>query len=348
MNTDWLKDGRKIPDEVMPYIRIMAVHAVRELNQSPEEVIKAFNFNRHCIYDWLRLFDQGGYAALESVSAPGAEALVTADTDEWLKQNVIDKTPVDFGYDTHLWTCKILVELLAKEFEVTVSESTIRNHLNQLGFSSQKPAYQDWDRDEREIEWFLDHKFPLIQKLAEKMQADIGFEDESGIGIMTRYGKTWGLRGETPVIPSSMKRGGYNVMSVVTAEGKMQYSIKDKTINGEVFIEFMRHLIEKRERPLIMLVDHASFHHSKAVREFVGQHRSKLRVFFLPKHVPEMNPDEQVWNEIKTHKIGKQPIKDKIDLKKRLRSALASLQKNAQKIISFFELSDTRYAAQIG
>ncbi len=45
----------------------------------------------------------------------------------------------------------------------------------------------------------------------------------------------------------------------------------------------------------------------------------------MPKHVPEMNPDEQVWNEIKTNKIGKQPIKDKADLKKRLHSALASL-----------------------
>ena len=41
-----------------------------------------------------------------------------------------------------------------------------------------------------------------------------------------------------------------------------------------------------------------------------------------------MNPDEQVWNEIKNNEIGKQPIKDKVDLKKRLRSALASLQKN--------------------
>jgi hypothetical protein len=140
----------------------------------------------------------------------------------------------------------------------------------------------DWNRDEREIERFLDYKFPLIQRLAEKMQADIGFEDESGIGIMTRYGKTWGLRGETPVIPSSTKRGGYNVMSIVTAEGKMQFSIKDQTINSEVFIEFMKHLIDKRERPLIMLVDHASFHHSKAVREFVGQHRLNSEFSFCP------------------------------------------------------------------
>lgn len=348
MNTDWLKDGRKIPDEVMLYIRIMAVHAVRELGQSPEEVIKAFNFNRHCIYDWLRLYDEGGYSALESISAPGAEALITPELDNWLKESVLNKTPVDFGYDSHLWTCQILIELLKKEFDVTVSESTVRLHLHQLGLSSQKPTYHDWDRDEREIEFFIDKKFPSIQRLAEKMEADIAFEDESGVGIMTRYGKTWGLRGETPVVNCTMKRGGYNVMSVVTAKGKMQYSIKEGNINGEIFIEFMKHLINNREHPLILLVDHASFHQSTAVRDFVRQNRTKLRIFFLPKHVPEMNPDEQVWNDIKTHQLGKQPIKNKSDLKKRLRSALASLQKNAHKIISFFELKDTQYAAQTG
>ena len=215
-----------------------------------------------------------------------------------------------------------------------------------MGLSSQQPEYQDAERDEREIEYFLNEKFPKIQRVAEKFGADIGFQDDSGVGIMTRHGKTWGLRGETPVIKVSMKRGGYNVVSVVTAEGEMRYSVKEGNINGEVFIEFLKHLIQGRDRPLILLVDHAKFHSSKPVRDFVRAHRSELRIFFLPKRAPEMNPDEQVWNEIKTNHIGKQPLKDKNDLKKRLYSVLGSLQKNTKRILSFFQLPDTRYAAQ--
>jgi hypothetical protein len=38
-----------------------------------------------------------------------------------------------------------------------------------------------------------------------------------------------------------------------------------------------------------------------------------------------LNPDEPVWNEIKNNTLGKQPIKNKRDLKKRLYSALRSL-----------------------
>jgi hypothetical protein len=43
-NEEWLEDGRKIPDEVMGYIRKMAVQAVRERGQSPEVVAQIFNF----------------------------------------------------------------------------------------------------------------------------------------------------------------------------------------------------------------------------------------------------------------------------------------------------------------
>lgn len=50
MNFDWINDGRKIPDDVMYYIRVMAVNSVRVLGQSPEVIAKAFNFNRACIY----------------------------------------------------------------------------------------------------------------------------------------------------------------------------------------------------------------------------------------------------------------------------------------------------------
>ena len=164
---------------------------------------------------------------------------------------------------------------------------------------------------------------------------------------MTRYGRTWGMSGKTPVIKASMLRGGYNVLSAVTAEGEMDYSIQDGTVNGERYIGFLSELIADRKRPLIVLADHATFHHSKQVRDYVRAHRSQLRVFFLPKRAPEYNPDEQVWNEVKNNRIGKQPVKNKEDLTARLTSALDSLKQNTRRIISFFHLPDTKYAAGV-
>lgn len=345
MDLDWLADGRKIPDDVMHYIRIMAVYAIRFLKVSPEIIAEAYNLDRSCIYRWLKQYDEGGYDALESQMPPGAQLIITQEMDEWIKNTVLTKTPVDFEYDTNLWTCRILAELLKQQFDVTVSDSTVGHHLKALGLTCQRPEYQDIKRDEREIEYFFNDKFPRIQRLAKKIEADIGFEDEAGVGVMTRYGRTWGLSGQTPIVKTSMQRGGYNVLSIVTQKGKMDYSIKEGTINGERYIEFLKEIILDREYPLILLVDHATFHGSKPVRNFVREHRDKLRVFFLPKRAPEFNPDEQVWNEIKNNKIGKQPVKNKFDLKERLLTALDALQKNTKRVISFFHLPDTKYAS---
>jgi transposase len=323
----------------------MAVYAIRVLGFSPELIAKTYNFSRTCVYRWLKQYDEGGYEALESRMPPGAQLLINAEMDDWLKQTILTCTPVKFGYDTNLWTVPIIVELLEQKFGVTVGESTVRLHLKALKLTCQKPEYQDAKRDEQEIEHFLNDKFPKIQRLAKKMGADIGFEDEAGVGVMTRHGRTWGLSGQTPVIKVSMQRGGYNVLSVVTPKGHISYSIKDDTIDGKLYIEFLEELLLDRERPLILLVDHATFHGSKQVRDFVRAHRTRLRVFFLPKRAPEFNPDEQVWNEIKNNRIGKQPIKNKADLKERLISALDSLKQNSNRIISFFSMPDTQYAA---
>lgn len=345
MNEEWLLDGRKIPDEVMGYLRKMAVYAVRELGQSAEVVIQVFNMNRSCIYRWLKQYDEGGYGALESRLPPGAPLVITPDMDEWLRRTVLERTPMEFGYDTNLWDCGILVELLDKQFGITVAACTVDLHLKKLKLSYQKPDYEDIHRDPHETEVFLKEKFPRIQRLAAKMGADIGFEDEAGVGIMTRSGRTWGERGKPPVVRVCMTRGGFNVLSMVTAKGEMKYSVRNQSIDSKQYIKFLQQLLKKRRRPLILLVDRASFHGSKEVREFVGAHRQQLRVFFLPRRSPKLNPDEQVWNEIKHRRIGKQPVKNKEDLKKRLYSSLASLQEHTSRILSFFRLPDTQYAA---
>jgi transposase len=347
MDMDWLKDGRKVPDDVMFYIRRMAVNAVRVLGESPELVAKLYNFNRTCIYRWLKQYDEGGFDALESKMPPGAKPLIDLKVEEWLKETVLKCTPVQFSYDTNLWTCVILTDLIKKKFDIEVSDSTIRLHLKAMNFSFQKPEYQDEKIDYKEVENFLNKKFPLIQQVAIKMDADIAFEDEAGVGVMTRNGRTWGLRGKTPVVKVSMQRGGYNVLSAVTAQGSMDYLIKDETIKGSQYIEFLEQLIVDRDRPLILLADNVSFHKSKEVRNYVGANRKKLRVFFLPKRAPAYNPDEQVWNEVKNNSIGKQPIMNKADLKDRLTEAMENLKFNTKRIISFFQLPRTKYASGI-
>ena len=345
MNAEWLSDFRKIPDEVMNYLRRIAVRAVEDQHYSPELIAEVLGVSRSCIYDWLRWYRRGGEAALDTRSAPGAAPVITPEVDRWLKKTILHSTPVAHGYDTELWTVNMVVELLKQRFGLWVSDSTVALHLHRLDLSCQPPCYRAPEQDLEAVAAFLLYKFPKIQKVAEKIGADIGFEDEAGVGILTRSGRMWGEVGTPPEVTATHQRGGYNVLSIITAEGHLRYSIEAHTINSERYIAFLQQVLRGRTRPLILIADNVSFHRSAKVRQFVRAHRTQLRMFFFPTHSPELNPDEQVWNEIKHRQLGKQPIKNKPDLKKKLYSALKSLQQKTDKIRSFFQLPDTEYAA---
>lgn len=128
--------------------------------------------------------------------------------NDWLKYVALEKTPLDYGYDTVLWTRSILAEILRERFRINVADSTVGLHLIEIGLSYQKPEYIAKEQDGEEIKHFIDIKFHMIQRVAKKMGADILFEDESGVGVRTRYGYTWGKRGKTPKIYCTDKRGG--------------------------------------------------------------------------------------------------------------------------------------------
>ncbi len=344
MKAEWLFDARKIPDEVMNYLRRIAVQAIEEKHYSPELVADLLGISRSSIYDWLNWYRNGGEEDLDTRKAPGAPWVMTPDMDEWLKETIIHSTPEDHGYDTVLWTLNIIVDLLKEKFGILVSDSIVDIHLHRLNLSCQQPCYPALDQDPVKVEQYLKDEFPKIQKLAQEIGADIGFEDESWVGANTRSGRTWGLVGSPSIGRVSDDRGGYHLLSMVTAQGELVYRVDERSINSEVYIEFLKKLLVNRERPLLLIVDNASYHTSNQVKKFVEDHAQKIRLFFLPPHSPEINPDEQVWNEIKHRQLEKQPIKGPIDFEHRLYDALLKLQEFKERVQSFFRLPDTEYA----
>lgn len=267
--------------------------------------------------------------------------------DAWLKQTVLETTPEDFGVDTPLWTCALLAELLAERFDVEVGGAAINAHLHRLGLSVQKPTYRAAEQDPEAVERFVTEIFPKVQRFAKAIGADIAFEDEAGVDLRERSGKTWGVRGVSPSVAVTGRRGHLNILSTVSACGELRYHVTEGRINSDVYIDFLKQVIKGRTRPLIIIVDGASFHHSRKVRVFIAQHRHRIRLKFLPAYSPERNPDEHVWEEIKDKKLGRQVIENKRDLKQRVYSELRSLQKRTSRILSFFQLPETKYAAEL-
>ena len=69
-----------------------------------------------------------------------------------------------------------------------------------------------------------------------------------------------------------------------------------------------------------------------------------LCFFFLP-NSPELNPDEYLNNDLKSGIGLKATPKNEIQMKHNVKSHMAHLQKNPEKVMRFFNHKSIKYAA---
>ena len=128
--------------------------------------------------------------------------------------------------------------------------------------------------------------------------------------------------------------------------GEMRFMLTEERVNNALYLEFLQRLLQGVKKPIFLILDGHPVHRSKAVKEFATSTGGQLRLFYLPGYSPELNPDEQVWNEVKYRRVGRRSPRTKEDLRTLLISSLHALQRLPQQIRSFFQLPDTRYACE--
>jgi transposase len=340
-------DGRRIDRKALEEIRIRAVKSV-ESGESPEVVIKALGLTRPRIYEWLAKYREGGIDALRRRKAPGKAPKLSGQQLRKVYRLVVGVDPRQLKFEFALWTRGMIRELIKREFKVQLSDVSVGRLLKKLGLSPQRPQRRSYQQDELLVLTWMAEDFPTIKKLARKENAEIFFGDEASVRSDYHSGTTWAPRGKTPVVETTGTRHKVNLISAISPRGAMRFMVTEGSVNSSVFIEFLKRLIVKAERPIFLIVDNHSVHRSKEVRKFVKSTGGKLRLFFQPPYAPELNPDEQVWNYLKNHKIGRQSTKNGWDLYKRVDSVMRSLQKFPEKIKSFFRLPMTKYILMFG
>lgn len=336
------EDGRKIDRKALEAIRIRAVKRV-EAGESPEVVIKALGFTRTVIYQWLAKYREGGIDALRSRKAPGKQPRLNGNQLRILCKTIVGVDPRQLKFEFALWTRGMVQELIKRRFNVAISEVSVGRLLKKLGLSPQRPQRKPYQQEEYLVLKWMAEDFKKIKQLAIKENAEIFFGDESTVRSDYHSGTTWAPKGKTPVVRTTGAIHKVNLISAINSRGAMKFMATEDSVNSLVFIEFLKRLMAKAERPVFLILDNSSVHRSQEVRQYVEGTQGKLKLFFLPPYAPELNPDEHVWNFLKNHKIGRQTTTGVWDLHKRIMKMMRSLQKSPEIIKSFFRYSWTKY-----
>jgi transposase len=337
-------DARKLDHKTLEELRIRSVKKV-QAGESPEVISKALGLNRSTIYTWLAMYRDGGWSALKSKPTPGAKPKIDGKKMEWIFNTVTLKNPQQLKFEFALWTREMIQKLIKDKFEIKLSLKAVGRLLAQLGLTCQKPLYKAIQKDESLVKKWLKLIYPKIKSRAKKEKADIYFGDAAHIRSDHHAGRTWGIKGETPVVESTGARFSFSLISAISSQGLMRFMVREGGVNSGVFIEFLKRLVSGAKKKIFLIVDGGSAHKSKVTKAFVESISTKLELFILPPYSPELNPDELVWNHLKTHTVGRSTVTDKLDFKKQVTKSMQSLQKNKTKIISFYQKKSLRYAA---
>ena len=326
-------------------MRERAVRSVQN-GESPEVVARVIGVNRSTMYGWLAQYRRGGWRALKAKPLFGRPPKLDSKKLKWIYDTVTQKNPLQLKFAFALWTREMVAKLIKDRFNISLSAVSVGRLLAQLGITCQKPLHRALEHDESLVQQWLKQEYPKIRALAQREKADIFFGDASHMRSDHHAGRTWGKKGETPVVLSTGARYSMSLISAITSRGHMRFMIKEKGgVNSDVFIEFLKRLMVGSKNKIFLIVDNGPAHVSKQTKAFVAKLGGRLRLFYLPPYSPDRNPDELVWKHLKADTVGRTTITSFNDLKNKVKSSMISLQRSPAKIRSFFQKPSLKYAA---
>jgi transposase len=116
--------------------------------------------------------------------------------------------------------------------------------------------------------------------------------------------------------------------------GQTHYMVHPKK-NSQQFAEFLRQLLETNsERRLVLVIDNAGYHRTKAVLALLADHADHVFVVWLPKYSPELNLIEGLWGYLKKSALNNYFYGEITSLETAIHDALRELQQHPETALS--------------
>ena len=98
----------------------------------------------------------------------------------WLKKQLVDKTPEQLKFSFALWT---------RKFGIKVDASTAGEYLKKFGMTQQKPVLKSYKQQPALVRAWLDEKYPKLSLRAKEEKSLIFWGDETAIRSQDQVGR---------------------------------------------------------------------------------------------------------------------------------------------------------------
>lgn len=325
-------DARKLKPEVQQQLRNQATRLFKK-NWKNAKIAEALGVSHVTVGRWRSTYTENGSKGLKLEKRGRRKGALRTLSPDQLK--------LPFA----LWTRKAIQQLIFELWSIDMPIRTVGEYLMRWNFTPQKPLKRAYEQNPKAVKQWLEKDYPDIAAKAKTEKAEIHWGDETGLVNNSQHGRSYSLRGKTPVLRLPAKKERINLISSVTNQGKTRFMLYDGTMNSDTFIKFMKRLIKDAGKKIYLILDNLRVHHSKPVKDWVKEHHDQIELFFLPSYSPELNPDEYLNCDLKDGVHSKVPSRSKKDLKRKTISHLRKIQKSSKRVKNYFKHPKIAYAA---
>ena len=246
--------------------------------------------------------------------------------------------PEAYGFRGEVWTCPRVVEVLARELGVTYHRDHVSRILKELGWTPQIPITRSIQRDEAAIAHWRTQVWPDLRRRAATERRTLVFVDESGFYLLPSVVRTYGPRGQTPVVDKKLTRDHLSVMAGLTPAGKLYTLVRRKSLTSSESVAFLKHLLVQTNKKLLVIWDGSPIHRWGEVREYLAEEGAKrIHLEALPGYAPDLSPlDQGCWQHLKDVEMANLPCRDMEELHLEFDLAVGRLRQKPHLIQSFF------------
>lgn len=340
------RDARKVSGDAMFEIRVRAVRAVTA-GYTQRDVARKFGVCEECISRWMERLRSGGEEALrfklQRSGSAGKARLLTDEQEEQLCQIIHTTTPSHHGIQVSLWTRKVIAQFVVDLFNIAISERTAGRIMKRHGMSAQRPKRKAYQQDAEDLSNWCKNEFPEIEIRAKKTGSTIVWIDETTLKSGPNYGRTWSKIGETPVVPTEGRSQTLNVIGALSINGEFVGMSYETSTNSDVVVSFLEYLNRVFAGKVIVIMDNAGYHKSKAVQEFSKKWRGIMELIYQPPYCPETNPVEIVWSYLKSKRLCSKMTKGKEEFLSCASKIIAEISVNKSLCLQFFKHKELGY-----
>jgi transposase len=150
-------------------------------------------------------------------------------------------------------------------------------------------------------------------------------------------------------------RFGINALSAISKNGVMKFMSYEWSFTADTLILFLEKLIHQADptqspQKYTLILDGHPTHKTKKVQDWLASHtitdlsledpaqriQAQIRLYHIPPYSPELNPDEQVWWNVKQQMKWVISISSK-DIRRKIHNCLLRIQKKKALIRAFFQ-----------